>query len=310
MICTIAKPSTQEGGRRATQPFAWQGWQLRVPASWNALALEGDYFKGHALLADMDGPRLGVRWRAMKARHVTEETLRRAIRDEAGDDAARRTKPLPNPDTDRDAPWDQLLAIDRDVPGRDVYVKYGASGRLVQLVYHARRRDDVLAGELLPTFAETGFTRSQFWAVFDLSCAVPAALSLKSHRLNAGDHTLHFVDFSRFIIVRQIALAEIALKRTPLRKWLSDQQRARRLRYKVVGEPSEVTVETEDGRALVGLIGRMRRRRRFWWSWGWSREAVTLTLYDEARDRVVIVESHGENVARDVAKTVGCNMSS
>ena len=92
--------------------------------------------------------------------------------------------------------------------------------------------------------------------------------------------------------------------------WLSEEQRARRLRYKVMGEPSKISLETEDGRMLVGLIGRMRRRRRFWWSWGWSREAIALALHDAARDRVVIVESHDETVVRDVAKTVGCDVSS
>jgi len=284
----------------ATQPFAWQGWRLRVPRSWNAVRLEGDFAKGHALLADMDGPRLGVRWRSMKAKEIDAELLRGVIRAEAGDDAARRAKPLPDPDTNSEVPSDHLLYVDREVPGRDVFVSWMGSERLVELVYHARRRDDVLRGEIIATFADTSHANSTPWAVLGLTCAVPSDLRLKSHRLNAGDHLLEFVDAKRFVVVRQVALAEMALRRTPLAKWLAQQKRAG---YRATGNPSPIELTLCDGRSISGLIGRFRRRLRLR-----SGECVALALHDEARDRLILIDASDESLARVVAQTVGCDV--
>ena len=281
---------------------------MRVPMSWNPVALEGDFVKGYALLAESGEPRLGVRWRSVAAKDVTLELLRRAIGDEVGEEAAKRAKPLPDPDIDPDVPLDHLLYVDPDSPGRDVCVWYSPCGRLLQLVCHAAARDDVLRGEIIPSLGNLSFLPARPWAVLGLSCAVPREMSLKSKRLNAGDLTLEFVAFSRFVIVRQIALAHLALARAPLTAWLDEQQRARRLRYRATGGPTNVTIETNDGRALFGIIGVVRRRRRFCWSWRVAKEIVTLALHDATRDHLVTVEASDETLARDVARTVGCDI--
>jgi len=302
-------PASLTPAAREIQPFAWHGWRLRVPASWNPVALEGDFGKGHALLAESGEPRLGVRWRSVAAKEVTAEILRRAIRDEVGDEAAGHAKALPDPDTDADAPSNHLLCIDPNPPGRDVYVWHSVGERLVQLVYHATTRDDVLRREILPSLGDLSFMDTRPWAVLGLSCAVPAEMTLKAKRLNAGDLALEFADATRFVTVRQIALAHLALARAPLAAWLEEQQRARRQRYRADGGPANVAIETNDGRALFGIIGVMRRRRRFCWSWRVAREIVTLALHDATRDHLLLVEASDEPLARDVAKTVGCDIS-
>jgi len=291
---------------RKTQPFAWQGLRMRVPMSWNPVALEGDFAKGHALLAESGEPRLGVRWRSVTSKEVTLEVLRRAIRDEMGDEGARHVQPLPDPDAGPEFTLGHLLYVHPDPPGRDVHVWHSACGRLLQLVYHAVARDDVLRGEIIPSLGNLSFLPARPWAVLGLSCAVPAEMPLKSKRLNAGDLTLEFAGDSRFVIVRQIALAHLALARAPLAAWLEEHQRARRQRHRAMSGPTNVTIETNDGRALFGIIGAMRRRRRFCWSWRVPKEVVTLALHDATRVHLVIVEASDEALARDVAKTVGC----
>lgn len=285
----------------ATQPFAWQGWSVRVPRSWNAVRLEGDFAKGYALLADMEGPRLGVRWSVVKAKAFSIDDLRSVIRAEAGDEAAERARPLP--DTDQpDNGADTLVSLDRNPPGRDVYV-WLAGERLLELVYHAPRRDNVLAGGLIPSLSDSSLSSMRPWAVFDLACAVPKEFSLSSHRLNAGDLTLEFSGGGRrFVIVRQIALAEMALRRTPLAQWLKEQQRARRSRYRPPGSASPIDFTLSDGRGVNGLLGRMRRRFLFG-----RGECVSLALHDTSRDRLVLVEASDESLACDVAQTVGCD---
>ena len=71
---------------------------------------------------------------------------------------------------------------------------------------------------------------------------------------------------------------------------------------------TNVTIETNDGRALFGIIGVMRRRRRFCWSWRLAKDVVTVALHDATRDHLVFVEASDEALARDVAKTVGCDI--
>jgi hypothetical protein len=283
---------------RATQPFAWQGWRLRVPRSWNAVRLEGNFAKGYALLADLDGPRVGLRWSAVKAKDFSPDVLRSIIRAEAGDRAAQRARPLPDPDQPDDGA-DHLVYLDPDPPGRDVHVWWGAE-RLLQVVYHAPRRDDVLLGEIIPSLSDGSLRSMRPWAVFDLTCAAPKAFTLISHRLNVGDLSLEFADGKRFVSVRQIALAEMALRRTPLAHWLAQQQRAG---YRATTDPSPIDLTLRAGRSISGLIGRARRRLRFR-----TGERVTLALRDEARDRLIFIDASDESLARDVAQTVGCDL--
>ncbi|MGB7160281.1 MAG: hypothetical protein WBD40_19595 [Tepidisphaeraceae bacterium] len=284
--------------RGATQPFAWQGWLLHVPASWNPLKLEGDFDTGYALLADMDGPRLGLRWQAVDGKQATPECLKRVIRDEVGADPS-------------ESIGDAFAYLDPEPPGRDVAVKWSAtSDRLIQIAYHVRRRDRVLADEILPTIVDASARPMRPWATFDLACATPADLTLRSHRLFAGDLMFDLAGRARFVALRQVALAELALKRMPLDRWLAEQLRGRRVTHRTIGAASAVKLRTEDGRELIGLVAFARRRRRFFWKVGLHAECVSLALHDATRDRLVFLEASNESLAHDVARTVGCDLRS
>ena len=296
-------PASLTPPARKTQPFAWQGWRMRVPASWNPVALEGDSRKGHALLADLDGPRLGVRWSFIDPRNVTEETLRRVMREEAGDDAAKRAEPFPGLDQPGSA-FASLLHLESDPPGRDVFVWWsGASDRLLELVYHTTVRDNILKEEVVKWLGDVLCLKMRPVAVLDLVCRIPSGMLLTSHRLNAGDVSLEFREGRRFVVVRQIALAEMALRRKPLAQWLAEQQRARGPRYRATGDAAPIELTFGDGRAVSGLIGRTRHRLQFL-----AGACATLALHDETRDRLVLVEASDDALAREVARTVGCDI--
>lgn len=305
VMATPAEPPPSRPAR-VSRSFAWQGWRLRVPASWNPVKLEGDLHKGYALLADLDGPRLGLRWSALRATEFTTQTLRRVIRDEAGDEAANLAKPPPDPDQPKDGA-DGLVHLDPNPPGRDVHVWWSASERLLEVVYHAAHRDNVLVGELIPSLADVSFLKMRPWAVFDLSCSVPGEFTLMSRRLNAGDLALEFGHGKRFVTVRQIALAALALRRMPLAKWIVELQRERWLRYRAVGAPSPFALQSDDGRALNGLMSTLRRRTRFAWMSRLPAQRVAVALHDPAHDRLVLVEANDEPLALEVARSCGCD---
>src|SRR5438105_1427442 len=81
-----------------------------------------------------------------------------------------------------------------------------------------------VAEMILPDVQDMDPDKAMPWAIFELSCIAPAGLRLAKQRLLAGDLSLSFADRTRSLVVRQIALAELALARMPLGKWLISQQ--------------------------------------------------------------------------------------
>lgn len=291
-VPTSSPPSLR--GQRVR--VAWQGLELSIPAEWNPVALSGNFSAGQALLAEFGEPRLGLRWKKVGANHATREVREQIARREADADADLRVVHLP----------DAVVCLDRRVPGRDVCVAWSApSGRLVQLVYHARERDDVLVDEIVPTLADMAAAPWQRWAVLDLSCAVPAGFVLESHSLRAGDLRLQWRNRRSCLAVRQLALADRILQRSTLEQLVQDQQREQHLQYAPQQRASTIDLVAEDQRVLSGFMGTALRRRRLFWRWRLAPRRCILALHDQARNRIVLVQADDDSLARDVARTVG-----
>ena len=90
------------------------------------------------------------------------------------------------------------------------------------------------------------------------------------------------------VSVRQIAIAELALKRMPLEKWLDGQQKKQAQAYRKSAECSPISIATMDGRMLTGIRGQMKRRRRYFWARNFPSRLVFMALHDTARDRLVV----------------------
>jgi len=285
--------------------FAWQAWQLELPPRWDPVKLEGDFDSGLALITDTHGPRLGLRWKKepRRKRFDPAALVRRAMREEVGVLAAEEAKPFAMPCDG----WLQCkLYEDPEPPGRDVWVGYsGRSDRLLQIAYHAQRRDNVLSGQILAALGEHGGSGRVPWSVFDLSCRVPAGFRLDRHRLNAGDLSLTFSGQRRVLSVRQLAVAHLALRRMPLARWLAGQQ-SRQHRYFRRDDRTEPVEITAGSRTLAGVGGTAVRRRRFFWMRWLPPAMVTCALHDPDRDRLVIVEGSDRGVVMEAAASVGC----
>lgn len=286
--------------------MAWQGWRMELPSRWNPLKLEGSYDEGYAAFADLLQQRLGVRWKKMGGpRFDVEQWAARTLREEVGRLAADEAKAVPAPEGGE---WlMSRLYLEPEPPGRDLWVGYSAiSQRAVVLSYQTRRRDRMLGGHLLRSLRDWPVDQPTPWAVFELSCLTPPGFRLLSHRLNAGDLSLLFGGPGKQeVVVRQIAVAQLALGRMPLDKWLLQQHRLQGKHYRSIGEAAETQVEVFDGRQLPGLMQQRHRRRRFFLNRWLAARFVSLALHDEARDRLVIVEATSEALARQLAGTVG-----
>jgi hypothetical protein len=281
----------------AAATFAWQGWQLALPGgAWNPLKLEGDYDSGYVLIADLNRPQLGIRWRKMAAKRFDGM---KALRGEVGTLAAAKGKPF---QTSGDR-WSDgaVLFLESEPPGRDVWVAYSrVSGRAIEIVHPIRRRDRVLEDSILPALTDTRPDEARRWAIFDLSCIVPGGYELATHRLNAGDLSLTFACKRHKLTVRQIALAKIALDRLPIEKWLAQQERTIAKLYRPDGSAQEASIDHLTGTRRVS-----RRRRRFAWMRSLAPQMITYALHDAPRDRLVLVQGDDDSLLRQVATTIG-----
>lgn len=284
--------------------FAWQGWEIATPSEWDPVRLEGDFDGGTVLLADLNGPRLGVRWRRFACDGKSARHAERALRDEVGTLAAAEAIPFT-----LSGDWFScLLYTEPKPPGRDVFVGVSnASNRLLQVACHVKRRDDALK-QVITHVRDASEDDEQPWSVFDLWCRVPRSLRLASHKLLAGDLSLSFASVgkpAKQLTIRQVGVAGLALQRSSIEQWLRRQQSTRAKHYRAAKAQDEIELTTTDGRTLMGVRGTMTRRRRFFFMRSLPRELLTLALHDEARDRLVIVQSNHEEMARKVAETVG-----
>jgi hypothetical protein len=282
--------------------ICWQGWKLAIPRRWDPVKLEGDHAQGYALFADALRPRLGLRWQTLKKRAQPIDAVKLAMKNEVGQLAAAEAKPLWSMQSHWQSP---LLFAEPQPPGRDVFsVHSTVSNRLLQLAYHAHRRENILAANLLPTLEDLPTDRAARWSIFDLNAVIPGGMRLQSHRLNAGDLGLTFADRFNEITIRQIAVAQLALTRQPLDSWIADQQKTSRRFHKPTEDFADTTVRVGQ-RELPGRISRMNLRLRYSLLWNQPAIYTTIALHDAERDRLILLHGSDEALLLEIAKTVG-----
>ena len=86
--------------------------------------------------------------------------------------------------------------------------------------------------ELRDGLTDTSANQELAWSAFDLSCKTPPGWRLQSQLLNAGDLSLTFEKERHWLLVRQIAVAHLALKRMPLAKWHESHRRKHERNYR------------------------------------------------------------------------------
>jgi hypothetical protein len=281
--------------------ICWQGWKLQIPRRWDPVKLEGNHSEGYALFADALRPRLGLRWQTQKKNTDPATAVKTALKNEVGQLAAGEATPLWSLDQAWQTP---LLYIEPQPPGRDVFSAASLiSNRLLQVAYHAHRREHILAQTILPTLSDLPVDRAVPWSVFDLNCVIPGNMPLRSHRLNAGDLGLTFADRFHELTLRQIAVAQLALTRQPLDAWITDQQKTARRYHKPSDHFSDTTVQVGD-RELSGRRSQMHRRLRYSILWNQPPVLTTLALHDRDRDRLILLHGSDEPLLREIARTI------
>ncbi len=282
--------------------LAFHRLRLALPRSWNPTKIEGEFDKGQILFADLDHPRLGLRWQRIKSKRFNPAAWsERSMREEVGQLAAAEAKAGP-----AEFPCEgSRLYVEPKPPGRDVWIAYSpASGRVIQLVYHVCKRDHVLAETIVPTLADTPPDQPAIWSIFDLSCTTPPGFALKSHRLIAGDLSLTFARERDWMTLRQIGVAQLALSRRPINQWLADQQKKLLPHYRPIGNLRETTIAVGQ-RELAAFSRNAVRLRRFGWKCWIPKDAITYVAHDPEQDRLLLFQGSDADLLTDLAATIG-----
>ena len=307
MTKDFAKPTTAP---TRLAPFAWCGWSLSLPAKWRPVKVAGDATKGSVLFADLDRPRLGLRWETPPEKRVltggeadwlVDDLLRREVGRLAADEAVDCGAATGD--------WPAArLYVEPEPPGRDVFVGVSrTSRRVVELVCHTRRRDRLLEDLLLPTLHDAAADGPRDWAIFDLAVTTPAGYRMQSHTLSAGDLRLSLTRQVRRatlpLVVRQIRPARLALSRLPLESWLSRFAAEASRFHKPAGGPLPTEMAVA-GVAVGGLAQPLRRRRRYGWLWSVPGSLQAVALHDAAADRLLLLRGGDAATLRVTAATM------
>jgi hypothetical protein len=290
----MGETETDRKPQIANRKLSWHGWSICLPARWDPVKLEGDFDKGMILLADLHRPRLGVKWTKLGKKADVAKAVRKSLLAEVGQLAAAEATAGAPPGEN----WSEgRLYIEPEPPGRDVWIGYSkTTGRLFEIVYHAKHRDRGMVETVLPALADGSVGE---WSIFDLACKLPGEARLERQALNVGDLRLDFLIGQSPIVVRQIAVASLALSRQPLEKWLIGHQNGRKKFYRPAEKPQEIECSI-DGRVMKGLGRNLKRRWRYFFMWRLPKQIVGLALRDEARDKLLIIEAADEKTVRDV----------
>ncbi|HEX8522131.1 MAG TPA: hypothetical protein VF669_07735 [Tepidisphaeraceae bacterium] len=257
--------------------LAFQGWNVAIPSDCNPSHIEGAFRKGAIHVADMDQPRLALRWHYIPQQRFNPH---RILSNELSPDELPRAKPTASA-VGLSSQW--LYTS----PTRNLFLAHSPTTHRIIQILHQPDDNICFENDILPTLADTSPTAPTRWSLFDLACTTPADFVLSQHNFFAGDLTLSFTCNREFLNIRQISPAPLALSRRPLRAWLADQEKQLLPHYAPGGDFSEHKLHVT---GLAGVTRTAARRKRFAFKYWLPPQIMTRALHDPQRDRLLLLQ--------------------
>ncbi len=256
---------TSSSASKRIARFAWQGWSVRVPASWNPVLLNGKWGQGLATLADLDHPRLELQWSAYSPRRPPSlEKVDRAQR-----------KKLKRGQVERTTGWrldrafdDSLLIRVADEELRFL-LRSSRSHRVLMARFAivelpAARK---IVREVLTSLSDVSDREPVPWCVYDFAFAVPADFVLTEQKALAGSTRFVFSRQTREqLIYWRVSAAARCLEQNTAQVWFDKLSKGERRFYRFEHDRGSVRgheIEIRRGR-LTGWRWVRHRGRRRW----------------------------------------------
>jgi len=245
--------------------FAWQGWSVLVPGSWNPVALQGKWDQGLATLADLDQPRLELQWSAYSPRRPPDlEKVHRAQRKKLKPGQIERTVGWR-----LDRVFEDSLLVRVDKEEFRFLLRCPRSHRVLMARFAiaglAAPRKTVR--ECLATLTDVSNRDPMPWCVYGFAFAVPGGFTLSEQKVLAGSTRFVFARGKREeLIYWRISAAARCLEQNTAEAWFDKLAKGERAHYRFERERRQVRgheVEIRRGR-LRGWRRLRYRRQRYW----------------------------------------------
>ena len=288
--------------------LAWVGWQMKIPAEWRPIRIEGGWDKGAMFIADEEEPVLQVKWwRPGKARFEAERWMRRRLKAlclRASREAA------PAPAGFAVTTWVSEDLLDGTAGLLRVWYGYAPeAGLLLEIVTGGETPTKIrklILRQIIPSLVTYSSDVAVRWAVFGASFESPAEFTLTNKRLLLGDLTLEFHGKGRRLVLRQVYPAELALSRRKIERWIEVRAFREHRKYRADSSPEKWTVNSF-GRKLEGTRVTGWKRLAFPLGSVSPRRSVAAAVVDRELDRLLLAEldSPGESDDALLASAIG-----
>ena len=177
---------------RATQPFAWSGIALTIPAEWET----GTLGKGYALLENRFRPVLELKTALIRGRFSAQRHLKRLARSgNPGGAPSLETIPLPSewPAFPPPALVSAFAWQGARMGGKGLvhFCRTCRRATLIQFFDHGDRSAAEIP-RVLTSFRDHGLESGPSFAVYDIQATLPDHFDLQQFRFEAGRFTLVF----------------------------------------------------------------------------------------------------------------------
>ncbi|MBI5095896.1 MAG: hypothetical protein HZB26_26110 [Candidatus Hydrogenedentes bacterium] len=202
--------------------FAWHGFEINTPPTWELGSYHGGYSSGDATLDDGVSPRLHLTWRTASRRRSPIERMLAKIK------KAHRKR------WGRNASFEVISAVPTCPEGQSQrYVRSstpeasglawwcracGRSGVVEE--YHSRDNPSSSASPILDSFRDHRDDGTRLWSAYGLSFELPTTYLECRPSLSAGRLRFQLLASARnWCVVERWAMASVHLRRLPLNKW-------------------------------------------------------------------------------------------
>lgn len=267
-------PQTPQTSEADNVLVGWQGVTAQIPRNWNLGAISGDQAGGYVRYDDETMPRLEIKWAAEKGYVDLSAVIDKYLRDiQKG-----RKKGAPELEIDRDVKL--ISKRKRKKAGLKCFhwkaemEGYGAAwlckdcGRTViaQMMLPADQKPDEaleLVSSVLLSIEDHPEGDSTLWSAYDLHAYIPNEFKLTGQKLMAGLIEIDFELETEKIKVARWGMANVALKRRPLKDWASTELGKQLRKHGAL--PEEVPIHGHEGLNIEGsAIAGVQLIQRFW----------------------------------------------
>jgi hypothetical protein len=219
----MASRPLDDSGRGFTT-FGWQAINLTVPTDWELVATHGSERAGYVRLADVAGPRLEARWEtATKGTDVQQvvdsylSRVQRSLGRRAVDVSVHRGLRLASP-AGKDVECYEWTG-DRRVLAMLSWCETCRRTVHMQILGAPHERLRRLARTVFSSLRDHPEAGQAVWKFYDVRFAVPGAMALRRHSLQAGCVRMLFTGKGARLEFVRLSLAETLLRGLSMAEW-------------------------------------------------------------------------------------------